>query len=248
MDSIRVIIAHADEAARLNEARLIALAEGFDLGGEAADGEALLRGFAEHRPPVVILDAALPGTPAAECARRIREEAPDTVLIFTAADESAMADAFEVHAFDYLTEPLDTRRVLDTLRRVRKRFLERERRETAAQRRSQVLTDGRLMIRHRDGVAFVPLDEILLVQREDRQTEVICEGGRSYIINEALGEMEARLDPVHFFRCHRGYIVNLNRITAVEPYGRWTQVIKLSGTKATALITKEKLDELMGGA
>ena len=56
MDSIRVVIADDNEGMRLIEAKLIALAEGFDLAGEAADGEALLREMKS-----VIPDAAMIG-------------------------------------------------------------------------------------------------------------------------------------------------------------------------------------------
>ena len=243
MDSIRVVIADDNEGMRLIEAKLIALAEGFDLAGEAADGEALLREVAEKHPQVVFLDVDMPGLSGVECARRIRETDPDTVLIFATAHENYMGDAFEVYAFDYLIKPFRTERVLETLRRVRARFVEEE---AVAKCPAALNAGGRLTIRHRDGVAFVPMDEILLVQREDRQTVLICTGNRRFVTGDNMSEVEARLDPAVFCRCHKSYIINLNHIAAVEPYGRWTSVVKLNGTKETALITKEKLEELMG--
>lgn len=243
MDSIRVVIADDNEGMRLIEAKLIALAEGFDLAGEAADGEALLREVAEKRPQVVFLDVDMPGLNGVECARRIRETAPDTVLIFATAHEGYMGDAFEVYAFDYLVKPFRTERVLETLRRVRSRFLEEE---AAASRPAALNAGGRLTIRHREGVAFVPTDEILLVQREERQTVLVCTGGRRFVTGENLSDVEAHLNPAVFCRCHKSYIINLNQIAAIEPYGRWTSIVKLNGTKETALITKEKLEELMG--
>ncbi len=242
MDSIRVVIADDNEGMRLIEAKLVALAEGFDLAGEAADGDELLRVVREKHPQVVFLDVDMPGKNGVECARAIRETDPDTVLIFATAHEDYMGDAFEVYAFDYLVKPFRTERVLATLQRVRARFLEEE---AAARRPAAITAGGRLTIRHRDGVAFVPMDEILLVQREDRQTVLICTGGRRFVTGENMADVEARLDPAVFCRCHKSYIINLNQIAAVEPYGRWTSIVKLNGTKDTALITREKLDELM---
>ncbi len=243
MDSIRVAIADDNEGMRLIEAKLIALAEGFDLAGEAADGESLLALVREKRPQVVFLDVDMPGMNGVECARRIRETDPDVVLIFATAHEGYMGDAFEVYAFDYLVKPFRTERVLETLRKVRERFLEQD---TIARRPAALNANGRVTIRHRDGVAFVPMDEILLVQREERQTVLVCTGGRRFITGENLSEVEARLNPAVFCRCHKSYIINLNRIASIEPYGRWTSIVKLNGTKDTALITKEKLEELMG--
>ncbi|MBE5804735.1 MAG: LytTR family transcriptional regulator, partial [Clostridiales bacterium] len=47
-----------------------------------------------------------------------------------------------------------------------------------------------------------------------------------------------------FFRCHKSYIINLNYISNITPYGRWTYVVQLSGTDHDALITHEKYEEL----
>ena len=71
-----------------------------------------------------------------------------------------------------------------------------------------------------------------------------AEGERRFVTGETLAETEARLDPAVFFRCHKSYIVNLNKIRSIEPYGRWTYIVKLEGTKQDALITHEKYEEL----
>ena len=211
-------------------------------GMSAEDGARLLALYDQLRPEVVLMDVEMPELTGIECARAIQDRDPRTVIVFATAHEEYMKSAFEVYAFDYLVKPFRTERVLETLRRVRARFMEEE---AAAKRPVTLNAGGRITIRHRDGVAFVPIDEILLVQREERQTVLVCTDNRRFITGENLSEVEARLDPAVFCRCHKSYIINLNHIAAVEPYGRWTSIVKLNGTKETALITKEKLEELM---
>ena len=63
-------------------------------------------------------------------------------------------------------------------------------------------------------------------------------------VDEALSETEARLDSDVFFRCHKSYIINLNHISNITPYGRWTYIVRLNGTEHDALITHEKYEEL----
>ena len=100
------------------------------------------------------------------------------------------------------------------------------------------------MLRHRDGVTFIDLMDILLVQREDRATVIYTRNNGRYVLPETLSETEARLDPELFFRCHKSYIINLRHIRNITPYGRWTYVVQLDGTDHDALITHEKYEEL----
>ena len=110
--------------------------------------------------------------------------------------------------------------------------------------RARGAASGRIMLHHKEGVNFVNQADILLVQRENRSTVLYATGGRRFETSEALGDVEERLDPKIFFRCHKSYIINLNVIDSITPYGRWTYVVHLVGTDQDALITHEKYEEL----
>jgi two-component system LytT family response regulator len=101
-----------------------------------------------------------------------------------------------------------------------------------------------MMLHHRNGVSFIDLKDILLVQREDRATVLYTVGEERYATGDNLSDMEERLPKESFFRCHKSYIINLNHIKDITPYGRWTYVVRLVGTKHDALITHDKYDEL----
>jgi len=100
------------------------------------------------------------------------------------------------------------------------------------------------MLRHKEGVAFIDLDGILLIQREDRMSVIYTEEGERYITSDSLSELEERLPDDTFFRSHKSYIVNINHIVSITPYGRWTYVVKLRGTQHDALITHERFEAL----
>lgn len=245
MESIRVVIADDDAGMRLIERKMIGKVEGYDLVGEAKDGDELLALVEEKRPQVVFLDVEMPGKTGVECARVIQDMDPSIVLIFATAHDQYMGDAFEVYAFDYLIKPFKMDRVIKTLERARDRIARVD--ETplpTPSRNAAASVGGRLMLRHKDGVSFVGMDDILLVQREDRATVIYAKGGGRYVTGDSLGETEARLDPQVFFRCHKSYIINLNHISNITPYGRWTYIVRLEGTDHDALITHEKYEEL----
>ena len=246
MDEIRVVIADDNEAMRRIERKMIEKVEGFTLAGEARDGLECLELVEKLRPQVVFLDVEMPGKTGVEAARIIQDMDPSIILIFATAHDEYMGDAFEVYAFDYLVKPFKVERVLKTLERARDR-LHPERDEAPlphAAPKAFRKPAGRMMLHHRDGVTFINMQDIVLVQREDRQTVIYTKDGSRYVTGDSLAETETRLDPAVFFRCHKSYIINLNHISNITPYGRWTYVVRLTGITQDALITHEKYEEL----
>lgn len=245
MEPIKVIIADDDEGMRLIERKMIERVEGYVLAGEARDGDELLALVEEIRPQVVFLDVEMPGKTGVECARIIQDTDPAIIMIFATAHDQYMGDAFEVYAFDYLLKPFKADRVLQTLERARDRLGRVDEKPLPGlPHQAPKVTAGRLMLHHKDGVSFLNMSDILLVQRENRATVIYTAGGGRYVTSDSLGETEARLDPNVFFRCHKSYIINLNQISNITPYGRWTYVVRLNGTQNDALITHEKYEEL----
>jgi two-component system, LytTR family, response regulator len=241
---IPVLIADDDPDVCAVLRRIIDKAEGFTVVGEAADGVELMRLYNEKKPGVVFLDVDMPAMSGIDCAVAIQDEDPACVLIFATGHEEYRSEAFSVYAFDYLVKPFNRERVLGTLKRIRGRHLHGFQDALSKPAGAIRPVAGRLMLRHREGVTFVNASEILLIQREERSTVIYTENHGRYVTSETMAETEERLDHAVFFRCHKSYIVNLNKIRDITPYGRWTYVIRLTGTDHDALITHEKYDEL----
>ena len=247
MENIRVIIADDNEAMRMIERKMISKVQGFELVGEAKDGLECIRLVEQLHPQIVFLDVEMPGKTGVEAARIIQDMDPSIIMIFATAHDQYMGDAFEVYAFDYLLKPFKVERVLQTLERARDRLNpdKDEAEETlpvpAAPAKKAA---SRLMLHHKDGVSFISTQDIVLVQREDRSAVIYTQDGGRYVTGDSLSETESRLDPSVFFRCHKSYIINLNFISNITPYGRWTYVVRLKGIAQDALITHEKYEEL----
>jgi DNA-binding NarL/FixJ family response regulator len=78
-----LIVDDHDEFRRF--ARTLLEADGFEVAGEAADGESALAAVAAHRPDAVLLDVQLPGIDGIEVAHRLAAtpDAPPVVLTST---------------------------------------------------------------------------------------------------------------------------------------------------------------------
>ena len=257
MPPITVIIADDDAGMRLVMRKLVQQAEGYALVGEASDGAELIRQYDALRPEVVLLDVEMPELSGIDCARAIQDRDPRTVLVFATAHEEYMANAFEVYAFDYLVKPFRVERAMETFRRIRERLrgpvagegalpeaVEMPERPAGDPAPNVRPVPGRMMIRHREGVSFVDVADIAMVMRENRATILLMKDGARYVVPDGMADMDERLPDDIFFRTHKSYIVNLNLIESIQPYGRWTFIVKLKGLKEDALITHERFEEL----
>ena len=257
MTPITILIADDDPGMWLVMRKIVQQAEGYAMVGEAADGAELIRLYDAQRPEVVLLDVEMPELSGIDCARAIQDRDPRAVLVFATAHEEYMASAFEVYAFDYLVKPFRVERALETFRRIRERLrgpaagneapsqaMHVPERPDPAQSSGAIPVPGRMMIRHRDGVSFVDVPDIAMVMRENRATVLLMKDGARYVVPDGMAELDERLPDAIFFRTHKSYIVNLNLIDSIQPYGRWTFIVKLKGLKEDALITHERFEEL----
>lgn len=240
--SIRVLIADDDTGMRLVLKKAIEKADSFMIAGEAEDGDAALRLFDSLRPEVVFLDVEMPLVSGIECAKKIADIDPKTIIIFATAHGEYMPDAFEVYAFDYLVKPFKIDRLNQTLERIISLEAAKPR-ITVTRPPNPARAPEKLIIRNKEGISLVDMDEIILIQREDRST-VIYTSQERFTTSEGLSELEEKLDSDSFFRCHKSYIINLNAISRIYPYGRWTYIVKLKGTDRDALLTHDKYEEL----
>lgn len=240
--AFNVLLADDDAGMRLLLKKAIEKNKNFTVAGEAADGESAALLAESLHPNVVFLDVEMPGLNGIDCAKRIQDINPKTIIIFVTAHEEYMPDAFYLYAFDYMVKPFHPERISQTLDRIV--FLESQTLSTASK---QVVPGskglGKLIIRGKERITFIDEEEIILIQREDKST-VIYTTDERHITSESLSNLEERLNARVFFRSHKSYIINLTMIYKIFPYGRWTYIVKLRNTDRDALITHEKYEEL----
>ena len=239
--SLRVLIADDDSGMRLVLKKALEKDEQIELVGEAEDGEGALALYNEKHPDVLFLDVEMPKLSGIECAKKIADINPKQRIIFVTAHSEYMSEAFELYAFDYLVKPFKLDRIYKTIERIKN--LEAKESSSIKQIIKHEKGLEKLILKHKEGISFIDMNQILLVQRENRST-VICTQEENYTTSESLGDIEEKLDKTQFFRCHKSYIINLSMIDKIYPYGRWTYIVKLKNSQQDALLTHEKYLEL----
>lgn len=115
--TIRLML--ADDHRILREGLRRAMAdEGFEVVGEAGDGEEAVRLAVELRPDVVLMDVSMPDVDGVEATRRIRQLLPDLRIIMLTmhADQDVVAAALRAGASGYLVKDCSVEEIAEAVR------------------------------------------------------------------------------------------------------------------------------------
>jgi AmiR/NasT family two-component response regulator len=103
--SPKVLIAEDEAIIRLDLKEMLE-EEGFDVVGEAADGDAAVRLARERDPDLVIMDIKMPGLDGLSAAEKVVSEGISAVLILTAFSQRDLVQrAAKAGAIGYLVKP-----------------------------------------------------------------------------------------------------------------------------------------------
>ena len=157
-------------------------------------GDALLA--AGKQFDIVFLDIQMEGTDGIETAKRLRQRDEDTILIFITGIREYVFQAFDVAAFHYLLKPIEEGKFREVFHRAGRELEKRKskRRET-------------VFIKTRNRSFSLEKDSILYIESRGKKVEIHTTG-ETIEAYASMNEMEGQLGG-GFFRCHRGYLVNM---------------------------------------
>jgi two-component system LytT family response regulator len=223
MSSIRAIIVDDEELAR-QIVREYLRGEDVEVVAECMNGFDAVKAVTEHKPDLLFLDVQMPKLDGFEVLELIGREI--AVVFVTAYDQYAMK-AFDAAAVDYLLKPFDLDRFRAALGRVRRRLGETVRTPNAADLKTAAQAPGqytqRIVIKDGAKIHILAVDQLDYAEAQDDYV-ALYSGGKSHLKQQTISSLEGSLDPERFVRVHRSYLVNLDRVTKIEPYTKDTRL------------------------
>jgi two-component system LytT family response regulator len=226
--------------------------------GEAGDGLEAVGTIEATRPDVAFLDIQMPEMGGFAVLEALDPEATPAVIFVTAHDEHALR-AFEVRALDYLLKPVHPERLREAVERVvESRALRGNTqapatgagsdpravlRELPASRRRL----DRFLVRLRGSMTLIAASEVDWIGAADNYVELHV-GAQLHLVRGTLQELEERL-PDCFARIHRSAIVNLDRVSKLQPWshGDWLLQLKDGTELRLSRRYRDRLTGVFGG-
>lgn len=224
---IRAVIVDDEELARQIVREMLKPYADIEIMAECANGFDAVRTISELKPDLVFLDIQMPKLDGFEVLELIGRDF--AVIFATAYDEHALR-AFEVHAVDYLLKPFRAERFDAALKRARERIgqkLPAQPEQLAAAARAPGQYAERVVVKDGTRVQIIPVAKLDYVEAQDDYIS-LASAGKKYLKQQTISSLEASLDPNTFVRIHRSCIVNLERVTRLEPFGKDTHVAILN--------------------
>lgn len=210
---MRVVIVDDEPLARQRLAAILEEFPGYELVGQAGDGDTALRVIEESDPDVVLLDIRMGGAiNGLQVARTLStDEMPPAVIFTTAYPEHALS-AFDARAAAYLVKPVRREKLQAALLHVRK-LSRAQLRALDAKPEERPKRDSITATTH-DRVLRIPAEDIVYFMADQRYTTV-CHLHGEVLIEESLRTLEDDFAP-WFLRVHRKVLVATRFIAALE--------------------------------
>ena len=202
----------------------------------AGNGFEALDAIERLDPALAFLDIQMPGLDGLSVVRRLREQNIEPPhVIFSTAYEQFAVEAFRLEAMDYLLKPVERERLEETINRARRVVADRiiEPVLPAPPRSGSAFT--KLLLRSGTRNLIVDPQELIYATIDSGVITLVTAGAEGQSSFRTLEDLLGSLDPDVFWRAHRSFVVNINRIREVVPWFKSTYQLKMDDKKASEI-------------
>lgn len=230
MKNLTCVIVEDEKPAARRLARLVTN-EGLTCLAQLNDVKSAIDWFKKNdAPEVIFLDIQLSDGLSFEIFEHIEIKSP---IIFTTAYDEYALKAFKLNSVDYLLKPIDKEELSDAIQKLKSRNQSFEIDLTQLSKimslnASSIEYKNRFTVTIGKNLKSITTDEIELFYSSNKATYVLTRTGRSYLLDEALDQLENQLSPEQFFRISRKYILKHSAIQQIISYSNSRYKVELN--------------------
>lgn len=174
---------------------------------------------------VVFLDISMPNISGLELADSILAMEPKTFIVFQTAHEEFALEAFKKGGVGYLVKPIQSEDIKAILEKINN-F-----KTTTSEENKKILA------KRGDKLYLIDIDDIYYIKADLDEVIVRIKDTDAYV-RRKIGDLESILVGKNFFRVHRSYIVNVDKIKSLKSVEQSKLQIFFDGI--TEIVTSSK--------
>ncbi len=228
LDEIKIVIVEDERISNDELKYIVSKDKRFKVVGQAYDGINALKLIENEEPEVVFIDINIPGKSGIELAEEVKELLPDVILIFLTAYENYAIKAFELKIYDYILKPYDEKRIMESLNCALSTINNKNESSiiNILDKLEQTKNIKRIPCENNGRIILIDVSKISFCYSEGEKNYVKTDK-EIYYTTKTLQELGGK---TNFFRCHRSYIVNLEKVKEVYPWFNGTYKLIIDNT------------------
>ena len=183
----------------------------------------------EKSVDVIFLDIHMPKLDGMSFSRVIKTLKIKPLIVFISAYSDYAVEAFEVCAFDYILKPYSQNRIVETLSK-----LEQTSTSSCLQHTITLWQNEKFIV--------LDYNQIYFCKANKHEVHVYTKTDE-YILHTCLTDFYLKLPHDKFFKTHRSYIVNLDKISEIIPWFNNTYVLKLKGLNEEIPVSRQNISQ-----
>lgn len=235
---MKVIIVEDEILAQQELSWLIKEHSQMEIVGTFDDGLDVLKYLQHNKVDALFLDINIPSLDGVLLAQNISQFAHKPFIVFITAWKEHAVEAFELEAFDYILKPYQESRIISMLQKLEAAWQQ----QNAAVVSPAARENATINLVKDERIIVTSIHDIYYAEAHEKMTFVYTRR-ESYVMPMNITEFCNKLPAAHFFRCHRSFCVNLDKIREIEPWFNNTYIVRLRDLDFQVPVSRSKVKE-----